>query len=255
MGSACKVEIDSTDSNQVSAKITFDTSIPHLRDHGLDQFIRRFRGYTTTSNHRHAGFPRGHPRWLWREVGLECFETSTLPTHMVLEPAPLGQDICVRSRQCTHRSLYPFNEGTNVSSKAMMPVGNVPIINLVLDWIIESGLTGGSACDVPETGAGKGRLIDRYFDDCTPDVPLGHLESSRRELLVQFSPSVEDRLEETYGRGEGRGRAGERVCRRGQGGGCERGDGEAAAAVQRDHQGTSRCGRGLVGGWAIMWWC
>jgi len=38
--------------------------------------------------------------------------------------------------------LYPFNEGTNVSSKALMPVGNVPIINLVLDWVVEAGLTG-----------------------------------------------------------------------------------------------------------------
>lgn len=39
-------------------------------------------------------------------------------------------------------SLYPLNEGTHVVSKALLPIGNVPIINLVLDWVIASGLTG-----------------------------------------------------------------------------------------------------------------
>ncbi|TXT10810.1 hypothetical protein VHUM_02315 [Vanrija humicola] len=38
-------------------------------------------------------------------------------------------------------NLYPFNEGTNVISKALMPVGNVPIINIVLDWVFAGGLT------------------------------------------------------------------------------------------------------------------
>ncbi|ODN81587.1 hypothetical protein L202_02000 [Cryptococcus amylolentus CBS 6039] len=37
-------------------------------------------------------------------------------------------------------SLYPFNQGTNVISKALMPVGNVPIINSVIDWVLASGL-------------------------------------------------------------------------------------------------------------------
>lgn len=39
-------------------------------------------------------------------------------------------------------SLYPFNQGTNVLPKALMPVGNVPIINIVLDWVFDAGLTG-----------------------------------------------------------------------------------------------------------------
>jgi hypothetical protein len=39
-------------------------------------------------------------------------------------------------------SLYPLNQGTHVVSKALLPVGNVPIINLVLDWVLESGLRG-----------------------------------------------------------------------------------------------------------------
>ncbi|KAL1408711.1 Translation initiation factor eIF-2B subunit gamma [Vanrija albida] len=38
-------------------------------------------------------------------------------------------------------NLYPFNQGTNVQSKALMPVGNVPIINIVLDWVFAGGLT------------------------------------------------------------------------------------------------------------------
>ncbi|WVQ97901.1 hypothetical protein IAU59_005018 [Kwoniella sp. CBS 9459] len=37
-------------------------------------------------------------------------------------------------------NLYPFNQGTNVVSKAMLPVGNVPIINSVVDWVLVSGL-------------------------------------------------------------------------------------------------------------------
>ncbi|WVR04509.1 hypothetical protein IAU60_001513 [Kwoniella sp. DSM 27419] len=37
-------------------------------------------------------------------------------------------------------NLYPFNQGTNVPSKAMLPIGNVPIINSVIDWILASGL-------------------------------------------------------------------------------------------------------------------
>ncbi|CAD6573277.1 MAG: hypothetical protein TREMPRED_000764 [Tremellales sp. Tagirdzhanova-0007] len=38
------------------------------------------------------------------------------------------------------RLLYPFNEGTNVLSKALLPVGNVPTLNHVLDWVLEAGL-------------------------------------------------------------------------------------------------------------------
>ncbi|ORY27777.1 nucleotide-diphospho-sugar transferase [Naematelia encephala] len=38
-------------------------------------------------------------------------------------------------------NLFPFNEGPNVLPKALLPVGNVPIINSVLDWIFDSGLT------------------------------------------------------------------------------------------------------------------
>lgn len=38
-------------------------------------------------------------------------------------------------------SLYPFNQGTNVLPKALMPVGNVPIVNIVLDWVFDAGLT------------------------------------------------------------------------------------------------------------------
>ncbi|WWD22125.1 hypothetical protein CI109_106614 [Kwoniella shandongensis] len=37
-------------------------------------------------------------------------------------------------------NLYPFNEGTNVVSKALLPVGNVPIVNSVLDWILAAGI-------------------------------------------------------------------------------------------------------------------
>ncbi|KAK8846815.1 hypothetical protein IAR55_005903 [Kwoniella newhampshirensis] len=37
-------------------------------------------------------------------------------------------------------NLYPFNEGTNVVSKAMLPVGNTPIINSVLDWVVAAGI-------------------------------------------------------------------------------------------------------------------
>ncbi|OCF42328.1 translation initiation factor eIF-2B subunit gamma [Kwoniella heveanensis CBS 569] len=37
-------------------------------------------------------------------------------------------------------NLYPFNQGTNVVSKAMLPIGNVPIINSVVDWVLVSGL-------------------------------------------------------------------------------------------------------------------
>ncbi|WVF69850.1 hypothetical protein IAT40_004631 [Kwoniella sp. CBS 6097] len=37
-------------------------------------------------------------------------------------------------------NLYPFNQGTNVVSKAMLPIGNVPIINSVVDWVLLSGL-------------------------------------------------------------------------------------------------------------------
>ena len=39
-------------------------------------------------------------------------------------------------------SLHPFNEGTNVLSKALLPIGNVPILNHVLDWVFEAGLMG-----------------------------------------------------------------------------------------------------------------
>lgn len=42
---------------------------------------------------------------------------------------------------CAHGSLYPFNQGTNVLPKALMPVGNVPIVNIVLDWVFDAGLT------------------------------------------------------------------------------------------------------------------
>jgi translation initiation factor eIF-2B subunit gamma len=41
-------------------------------------------------------------------------------------------------------SLYPLNQGTHVVTKALLPIGNVPIINLVLDWVLESGLRGKS---------------------------------------------------------------------------------------------------------------
>ncbi|WWC67781.1 uncharacterized protein I206_101693 [Kwoniella pini CBS 10737] len=37
-------------------------------------------------------------------------------------------------------NLYPFNQGTNVVSKALLPIGNVPIINSVIDWIFAAGL-------------------------------------------------------------------------------------------------------------------
>lgn len=37
-------------------------------------------------------------------------------------------------------NLYPFNEGTNVVSKALIPVANHPIIDLVLNWVFESGI-------------------------------------------------------------------------------------------------------------------
>ncbi|WRT64931.1 uncharacterized protein IL334_001871 [Kwoniella shivajii] len=37
-------------------------------------------------------------------------------------------------------NLYPFNEGTNVVSKALLPIGNVPIINSVIDWVLAAGL-------------------------------------------------------------------------------------------------------------------
>ena len=43
-----------------------------------------------------------------------------------------------------YHSLYPLNEGPNVISKTLLPVGNVPIINYVLDWVLDSGLTGQS---------------------------------------------------------------------------------------------------------------
>ena len=39
-------------------------------------------------------------------------------------------------------SLYPLNEGPNVLSKALLPVGNVPILDHVLDWVLEAGLMG-----------------------------------------------------------------------------------------------------------------
>jgi translation initiation factor eIF-2B subunit gamma len=42
------------------------------------------------------------------------------------------------------RSLFPFNEGANVLPKALMPVGNKPVINIVLDWVFAAGLTGAS---------------------------------------------------------------------------------------------------------------
>jgi dTDP-glucose pyrophosphorylase len=44
----------------------------------------------------------------------------------------------------TRHSLYPFNEGTNVVSKALLPVGNVPIISHVLDWVLDGGIMGES---------------------------------------------------------------------------------------------------------------
>lgn len=52
------------------------------------------------------------------------------------------EDLFSSPRKLLMVSLYPFNEGTNVASKALMPVGNVPIVNLVLDWVIDAGLTG-----------------------------------------------------------------------------------------------------------------
>ena len=36
-------------------------------------------------------------------------------------------------------------------SKALLPIGNVPVINLVLDWVLESGLRG----MVPSPGSKK----------------------------------------------------------------------------------------------------
>jgi translation initiation factor eIF-2B subunit gamma len=39
-------------------------------------------------------------------------------------------------------SLYPFNQGSNVLPKALMPVGNVPVVSIVMDWVFEAGLTG-----------------------------------------------------------------------------------------------------------------
>ncbi|WVO12508.1 hypothetical protein L204_100108 [Cryptococcus depauperatus] len=38
------------------------------------------------------------------------------------------------------QNLYPFNQGTNVISKALIPVGNIPIINYVIDWVLAAGL-------------------------------------------------------------------------------------------------------------------
>jgi len=35
-----------------------------------------------------------------------------------------------------------------VVSKALLPIGNVPVINLVLDWVLESGLRGMSLDDI-----------------------------------------------------------------------------------------------------------
>ncbi|KAK6903908.1 translation initiation factor eIF-2B subunit gamma [Kwoniella mangroviensis CBS 8886] len=37
-------------------------------------------------------------------------------------------------------NLYPFNQGTNVVSKALLPIGNVPVINSVIDWVLAAGL-------------------------------------------------------------------------------------------------------------------
>ena len=105
-------------------------------------------------------------------------------------------------------SLYPFNEGTNVVSKAFMPVGNVPIINSVLDWVLDSGLTGTFtvpsllldrlSCIFPSSLLAL--IMIRYPHYCPCYIPFIHLEPSRRELLIDHLPSRSDRSQKTFGR-------------------------------------------------------
>lgn len=109
-------------------------------------------------------------------------------------------------------SLYPFNEGTNVLSKALMPVGNVPIINLVLDWVFNSGLTGKSTSTrfvgrgiENDYIKGKSMLNDRrrYPDDRPTGVPLVDIESPGGELFLGHAFKSEDRSQAIYGRRKG----------------------------------------------------
>ena len=40
--------------------------------------------------------------------------------------------------------LYPFNEGSHVLPKALFPVGNTPMIDIVLQWVLAAGILGES---------------------------------------------------------------------------------------------------------------
>ncbi|CAK9780888.1 translation initiation factor [Cutaneotrichosporon oleaginosum] len=60
-------------------------------------------------------------------------------------------------------NLFPFNEGPNVVPKALMPVGNKPVINIVLDWVFAAGLTDVLLIVPPSAGAAISEYLTEYL--------------------------------------------------------------------------------------------
>lgn len=77
-------------------------------------------------------------------------------------------------------SLYPLNQGTHVVSKALLPIGNVPVINLVLDWVLESGLRG--ILIYPSTGEGS-----YWYPDILLIVPPAYYTPISNHITQSYS--------------------------------------------------------------------
>ncbi|BEI85373.1 hypothetical protein CcaverHIS002_0507740 [Cutaneotrichosporon cavernicola] len=81
-------------------------------------------------------------------------------------PAYEAQDFVAVILVGKGENLFPFNEGARGASvlpKALMPVGNKPVINIVLDWVFAAGLTDVLVIVPPEAAAAISEYLTEYL--------------------------------------------------------------------------------------------
>lgn len=218
-------------------------------DAGTEGGNNSIQHFAVTTHHNHHGTKRHRRALLFPTPPCRPSLTPArrdASTRKTLAPSSLSamaRSACWRRACATHLlgcrppadalpSLYPFNQGTNVLSKALMPVGNVPIINIVLDWVFAGGLTGESCCERAATAGTQevslacslalGRRAvptirsadadtHRHPHHRPPHRRGRNLRVPRADVLVLLAPPRAHHAQELHGR-RGRRRRGRRGC-------------------------------------------